>query len=137
MIELYKELIIDHGLNPRNKYIASNFTHHGRGYNHFCGDSFDLYLTIDGNLIKNISFNGQGCSISTASASLMTISTKNKNIDDAKNLFFYFKNILMKKTSLIDVYTDINILSIVNKFPSRVKCATLIWHTLNDIIKNK
>jgi len=137
MIELYKDLIIDHGLNPRNKLKIKHYNYQGKAYNHFCGDAFDLYLFITNNIIKDISFQGQGCSISTASASLMTLSIKNKNIDYAKNLFSYFINRTKNNISENNIYEDINVLSNVNKFPSRVKCATLIWHTLNDILINK
>ena len=136
MIDLYKNLIIDHGLHPRNNYIMKNFTHNGRAFNHFCGDSFFLYLNILKSNIQDISFYGKGCSISIASASLMSLNFKKKSIYDALFLFNYFKSIIKNKNNLKDDYYDINVLSNVKKFPSRVKCATLIWHTLNDILVN-
>ena len=134
MIELYKDLIIDHGLNPRNNHVLNKYTHTRKAYNHFCGDSFDLYLFISVDIIKDISFSGHGCSISTASASLMTLAIKNKNINYTKNIFLYFINLIKKDIQPNKNFDDINVLSNVNKFPSRVKCATLIWHALNDIL---
>ena len=134
MLELYKDLIIDHGLNPRNKYKMEKFTHTGIAYNHFCGDSFILYLNIVNKNIYNISFTGEGCSISVASASLMTLNLKNKNLNEALDIFNYFKHLIQNNEEKNDKYIDINILKSVNKFPSRIKCATLIWHTFKNII---
>ena len=136
MIELYKDLIIDHGLNPRNKSKIKKYNYVGKAYNHFCGDTFDLYLLIENNCIKDISFYGDGCSISTASASLMTLEMKNKKIEHAKFLFSYFIKMIKKEILEKQPFDDINTLTYVNKFPSRVKCATLIWHTLHDILIN-
>ena len=135
MIELYKDLIIDHGLNPRNKYIMNEFTHFATGFNHFCGDTFNIYLKIIENKIDDISFDGKGCSISTASASLMTMSIKKKYTKDFIKTFDYFKKILNNENIEND-FEYINILSGVKKFPSRIKCATLIWHTTQDAIQN-
>lgn len=135
MINLYKDLIIEHGLNPRNKYIMENYTNFSKGFNHLCGDTFDLYLKIKKNKIENISFTGKGCSISTASASIMSIIIKNKTTIEFKKTFDYLKKILNN----IEVENEnelINILSNVKKFPSRIKCATLIWHTAQDCIDN-
>ncbi|HIH2763626.1 MAG TPA: Fe-S cluster assembly sulfur transfer protein SufU [Candidatus Azoamicus sp.] len=135
MIDLYKDLIIEHGLNPRNKYIMKDHTHEAKGFNHFCGDSFTIYLKIINNKIESVSFEGKGCSISTASASIMTISSKNKSLLYFEKSFDYLKNLLNNK-ELEEKYKDINILSNVKNFPSRIKCATLIWHTMQDAIKN-
>lgn len=135
MIDLYKDLIIEHGLNPRNNYIMNDCTHHAKGFNHFCGDSFTVYLKLANNNIINISFEGKGCSISTASASIMTISTKNKSILYFEKTFDYLKNLLNNK-AIDEEYININVLSNVKNFPSRIKCATLIWHTMQDAIKN-
>lgn len=134
MLELYKDLIIDHGLTPRNKYIIPIFTHSAKGFNHFCGDSVILYLNIKNNIIEDISFDGVGCSISIASASLMTNIFKKKYITEAMNIFDYFQNLIKNTTEKEEIYSDINVLASVNKFPSRVKCATLIWHTFKDAL---
>lgn len=135
MIDLYKDLIIDHGLNPRNRYVMNKFTHFATGFNHFCGDTFNIYLKIIENKIEEISFDGKGCSISTASASLMTLSIKKKYITDFTKIFDYFKKILNNK-EIDDNFEYINILSSVKNFPSRIKCATLVWHTTQDAIQN-
>lgn len=135
MINLYKDLIIDHGMNPRNKCIIKNYTHTAKGFNHFCGDSFTIYLKLNNDQIESISFDGKGCSISTASASIMTISVKNKSILDFEKTFDYLKN-LLNNNNINDNYEKINILSNVKNFPSRIKCATLIWHTTHDAITN-
>lgn len=135
MIDLYKDLIIEHALNPRNKYIMKNYTHQAKGFNHFCGDSFTVYLELINKNIINISFEGKGCSISTASASIMTLSVKNKSISHFEKTFDYLKNLLNNK-SIDEKHTNINILSNIKNFPSRIKCATLIWHTMHDAIKN-
>lgn len=132
MLELYKDLIIDHGLNPRNKYTMQKYTHYARGYNHFCGDSFILYVNIINNTIKELSFTGEGCSISTASASLMSIILKDKTIEESLNIFDYFQNLIKNNINENEMYRHINVLSNVKKFPSRVKCATLIWHTFKN-----
>lgn len=137
MIDLYKDLILDHGLNPRNKYILDVFTHSGQGINHFCGDQFILYFNIVDGFFKDISFNGQGCSISIASASILTVFLKGGSVDDAEKLFYYFQNLIRGKIEKNDKLYDLNVLSNVNRFPSRVKCAMLIWHTLKDILNFK
>lgn len=136
MLELYKDLIIDHGNNPRNKYKMLDYTHFSRGYNYLCGDQFDIYLLIKKNVIEKISFFGVGCVISTASSSLMTINLDKKSIDNGSNIFTYFINILRNKEDFNENFFELNLLSNVKKFPNRVKCATLIWHTFNSAIKN-
>lgn len=134
MLNLYKDLIIDHGLNPRNMRVMENFTNSARGFNPFCGDSFYLYLNIIDESIYDISFHGKGCSISTASASLMTVFLKKKNLVEAIALFDYFKLLVKGDVDCRHDLHDLNVLSNVTRFPSRVKCATLIWHTLNDAL---
>lgn len=135
MLDLYKDIIIEHGLNPRNKYIMNDFTHFAEGFNPFCGDSFCVYLKISKNNVIQASFDGKGCSISTASASLMTMTIENKNISDCANIFNYLKDLLNDKETKED-FLLINVLSNVKKFPSRIKCATLVWHIMQDAIKN-
>lgn len=134
MLELYKELIIDHGLNPRNKYHMLKYTNKINAFNHFCGDSFILYLNIIDNEIKSLSFEGQGCSISVASASIMTTILKQKDILQAEFLFDYLKKIINNDLAIDKKNVELNILANVKKFPSRVKCATLIWNALKEII---
>lgn len=137
MLDLYKDLIIDHGVNPRNKYVMTNFTNFARGFNYFCGDKFDLYICISNSLINEISFNGVGCSVSTASASLLTFFLKNKSLIYAESLFVYFTTLIKDINAVCydDSYYELNVLSNVRNYPARVKCATLIWHTLVDALK--
>jgi len=134
MFDLYKDLVIDHGLNPRNKYVMEKFTNFARGFNHFCGDSFNLYLNVVDECIQNVSFYGEGCSVSIASASLMTMYLKKKTLIEAKVLFNYFNLLIKNDIEINDEFHDLNVLSNIKRFPSRVKCATLIWHTLNDAL---
>jgi len=129
MLDLYKDIIIDHGNNPRNKYIMKDYTHTFNGHNYLCGDSLIIYLKIYENNIKSISFSGAGCVISVASASLMTIVLKNKSIDSSINIFEYFKSIIVSGADINEKFSNLNVLAGVRKFPSRVKCATLIWNT--------
>lgn len=139
MFDLYKDLIIDHGINPRNKFILKKFTHFSTGFNHLCGDKFDLYLYLENESLIDISFMGTGCSVSTASASLLTLLLKNKSIIFGETLFIYFINIIKDENSICydEIYNDLNVLANVRKYPARVKCATLIWHTLAEALKIK
>jgi nitrogen fixation protein NifU and related proteins len=137
MIDLYKDLIIDHGINPRNKYIMNNYTTSTKGINHFCGDTFDLFLFIENNILSNISFYGKGCTISTASASLLSIHLKLKSLKEAEKITKDFNNIFKNNNINNPHYiNDLNILSCIKNYPSRVKCGTLIWHTFLEGIKN-
>lgn len=136
--ELYQEVIIDHNRSPRNCRTLDNPSCHAEGFNPLCGDQIDVYLHIDGDIIKDISFKGKGCAISTASASLMTEHLKGKTVADAKTFFETVHNTLTD-----DNYTDyeklgkIAVLAGVKEFPARVKCATLAWHTLNAALENE
>ncbi len=136
--ELYQEIIIDHGTNPRNNFKIKNYNYNKTGFNPLCGDTIDLYLFIENNNIKDISFQGQGCSISIASVSIMTEIIKNKTIKEALNIFNIFNHIIKNKKynkSEIDNLYKLKALGNVKKFPTRIKCATLAWHTLKIIIK--
>ncbi len=137
MFDLYKDLIIDHGVNPRNKHILDTFTHFSKGFNHLCGDKFDLYIFIKNDVVIDVSFIGVGCSVSTASASLLTIYLKNRSIENIESLFFYFINIIKDENSICydEVYSDLNVLANVRKYPARIKCVTLIWLTLAEALK--
>lgn len=136
MINLYKELIIEHGINPRNKRIIKNYTHSIKAINYLCGDEFILYLNIKDKIIDDISFDGKGCSISIASASIMTILSKKKHINAALERFNYFIN-LIKRDELneLNELNELKILSNIKNYPSRIKCGTLIWHALENLLK--
>ncbi len=139
--ELYQEVIIDHNKNPRNCYKMDHCTHQAEGFNPLCGDQITLYLDInpENDMIKSVSFNGKGCAISTASASLMTEILVNKSLQQAEEIFQYFHNLMMSSDGLRagPDLAKLEVLMGVREFPSRVKCATLPWHTLNAALHQK
>lgn len=132
--ELYQEVIVDHGKNPRNFHELSCATHHANGFNRLCGDKLTLYIEVKDNVIKDISFVGTGCAISTASASLLTEVLKGKTIEEAQQYFTNFHHFITTHDNS-DVFSNnlgkLAIFGGVREYPSRVKCATLAWHTLN------
>lgn len=133
--DLYQEVIIDHSRRPRNFCECKEATHHADGYNPLCGDKLTLFLQIKDNVIENACFKGEGCAISTASASLMTEALKGKSVTEAKHLFDRFHHLM----TVDDEATDLGklvILAGVREFPMRVKCATLAWHTLLAALDN-
>ena len=134
--ELYQEVIIDHGRSPRNFKKIATANHIAEGFNHLCGDKIILYVAMENEVIKDVSFQGCGCAISTASASLMTESIKGKTKLEANVLFNDFRELVTKE----DVHVDVGKLAIlagVRQFPMRVKCATLAWHTLQAAFANE
>ena len=136
--ELYQELILDHNKNPRNFRELSCANRKLEGYNPLCGDRLTVYLKIEANTIKDISFKGNGCAISTASASLMTDLLKGKSVQEAHDLFIHFRDILTgKDPGNIGKLGKLVVLKGVREFPIRVKCATLAWHTLDAALKGK
>lgn len=129
--DLYQEVIIDHNRSPRNYHPLEKANHKAEGFNPLCGDKLTLYLTIEDNKITDASFEGEGCAISTASASLMTENIKNKTIEEADKIFKDFHLMLTKEDAPItERLGKLSVLSGVKEFPTRVKCATLAWHTL-------
>jgi nitrogen fixation NifU-like protein len=135
--ELYQELIIDHGRNPHNFGPLKNATHVLQGDNPLCGDKLTLYIVEKEGVINDISFNGDGCAISMASASLMTEALKGKSVDYANKLFSNFQQCIMENVCDKDSLGKLVSLSGVRQFPMRVKCATLPWHTLHAILTGK
>lgn len=138
--ELYQEVIIDHSRHPRNFLELSSANYHAEGFNRLCGDKLTLYLELENNVIKNISFIGSGCAISTASASLMTEVLKGKTVTEAQTLFHDFHHLLTAKESAPgnnDKLGKLTVLAGVREFPARVKCATLAWHTFDAALKNE
>ena len=135
--DLYQELIIDHGTEPRNCYCMANATHHAKGFNPLCGDQLEVFLHIEHDQITDVSFEGQGCAISMASASVMTETLKGKTLAEAYN---YFKRFIQLLTSDLDIESSelgkLQALAGVRAFPSRVKCATLAWHAMDAALKN-
>ena len=133
--ELYQELILDHGRHPRNYHLMPDATVMKEGFNPLCGDKVILFLKIKDDVIIDVSFQGSGCAISMASASLMTQSVKNKKITDAKKLFTLFQQAVTGQL-IVDENTlgKLMVLTGVSEFPARVKCATLAWHTMIESV---
>ncbi len=139
--ELYQEIILDHGKNPRNLRKTENFNKDAKGHNPLCGDKVHVYLKLNENKkVEDISFEGQGCAISMASASIMTDLLKGKEEKDVKEIVNDFLEMIKEKdeikTNLLkeDEKTKLMCLSGVKQYPMRVKCATLSWHTLTSAI---
>lgn len=136
--ELYQEVIVDHNRSPRNFKILTHATHHAEGFNPLCGDKLTLYLMIENNLIKEATFQGSGCAISTASASLMTEALIGKTIIEAEKLFTLFHDTLLATDHQSpELLGKLTVLLGVKEFPSRVKCATLAWHTLEAALHHQ
>lgn len=139
--DLYQEVIIDHSKHPRNFHVLKTANRKGEGYNPLCGDKLTLYLELEGNLIKNISFEGSGCAISTASVSMLTETLKGKTVEEASHLFEEFHQMVTgNKNSSNSEQGHLDKLVIfegVKQFPSRIKCATLCWHTLKAALEKQ
>ena len=136
--ELYQEVILDHNRRPRNYRKLDDVTRIVTGYNPLCGDQYTVYLHLDGEVIRDISFLGSGCAISQASASLMTDSVKGKTMKAAEALFEKVHTMLTEEQKAeidLDQLGKLAALSGVWEFPSRVKCASLAWHTLHAALK--
>ena len=141
--ELYQELILEHGKNPRNLRKTENFNKDAKGNNPLCGDNVHVYLKLnDQRKVEDISFEGSGCAISMASASIMTDLIKGKSDNEAKEIIEDFLGMIKEnpelKTNLLkeDDKTKLMCLSGVKQYPMRVKCATLSWHTLVSAIES-
>ena len=137
--DLYQELILDHGSRPRNLKKLAEANHSAEGYNPLCGDKVKVYVNLDGEVVKDISFEGAGCAISTASASIMTETLKGKTRAEADALFEMFHDLVTGQERKLDSpeFGKLAVFSGVSEFPMRVKCATLSWHTLRAAIKGK
>lgn len=138
--ELYQQVILDHNKSPRNFKKLENANHFAEGYNPLCGDKIDIYLYMEGDLIKDISFQGSGCAISKASASLMSSMIKGKTKQEAEEVFEKFHNLVTGKSDESTNAESLGKLAVftgVKEFPSRVKCASLAWHTMKSAIKNE
>ena len=141
--DLYQEIILDHGKNPRNLGKFENFNKDAKGHNPLCGDKVHIFLKIDENKnISDISFEGSGCAISMASASIMTDLMKEKKEKEVKELVEDFLQMIKEspemKTKIINENEKTKLMSLsgVKQYPMRVKCATLAWHTLTSAMNN-
>jgi nitrogen fixation NifU-like protein len=130
--ELYQEVILDHSKNPRNFRVPEGAHRQAKGYNPLCGDRITLFVEVEGGVVKNIGFQGAGCAISTASASMMTEALKGKTEAEAEELFDAFHSLVTGKSAQPDEERlgKLAVFAGVRDYPVRVKCATLAWHTL-------
>ena len=140
--ELYQDIILDHGRHPRNFHALDKPTHLARGHNPLCGDRVTVYLAVDGDRIADVSFEGRGCAISTAAASLMTEVLKGKSIEEARQLFAQFHARVTGGDAgplpekLEEDSERLEPLAGVKAYPARVKCATLPWHAFEAALKS-
>jgi nitrogen fixation NifU-like protein len=132
--DLYQDLILDHSKHPRNCHAMADANRNAEGYNPLCGDKLKLYVKMEGDVVKDASFVGSGCAISTASASLMTESLKGKTRDEALKLLDKFHDLLTTDTPVGKDLGKLVVFCGVRDYPARVKCATLAWHTLKSAL---
>jgi len=133
--ELYQEVIFDHNRNPRNYHGMEHASHMAQGHNPLCGDELTVYLRVENGMVAEVSFIGQGCAISKASASLMTEAVQGKSVQEAEALFNDFHAMLTDVHPVDRDFGKLMVLSGVKEFPVRVKCATLAWHTLHNALQ--
>jgi nitrogen fixation NifU-like protein len=138
--ELYQEVILDHSKRPRHFREMPDANHHADGHNPLCGDRITVYLRVEEDVIKEVSFQGAGCSISTASASMMTDALRGKTVAEAKALFERFHGLVTSDPSHAAENADaglgkLAVFSGVCEFPMRVKCASLSWHTMKAALE--
>lgn len=132
--ELYQEVIFDHNRNPRNFHTMDDANRVADGHNPLCGDLLTVFLKVEDDIVQDVSFVGQGCAISTASASLMTETVKGKPVSDVESLFQDMHIMLTEAHPEGRDFGKLEVLSGVREFPARVKCASLAWHTLHNAI---
>jgi len=141
--ELYQEVILDHNKNPRNYGALEPCDHRADGHNPLCGDMVTIYLLVKDGVIEDVHFDGRGCAISVASASMMTELVKGKTVEAAGRLFHAFHHLctddedVEAPQGLEDEMDSLQVLSGVREFPMRVKCATLAWHTMDAALHGK
>jgi nitrogen fixation protein NifU and related proteins len=132
-------VILDHNKSPQNFFKLEGANHQAEGYNPLCGDHLTVFLKLESDIVKEISFQGSGCAISKASGSMMTSHVKGKTISEIKQLFDKFHTMLTGNPDSTppEGLDKLEVFSGVCEFPSRVKCATLAWHTLNSALAGK
>lgn len=136
--ELYQDVILEHSKSPRNFREIPNANHKAEGFNPLCGDHFTVFVQLEGDALRDISFQGSGCAISKASASMMTQSLKGKSREEAEKLFERFHSLVTGHASENGNHPDLGKLAVfsgVSEYPVRVKCATLAWHTLKAALE--
>jgi nitrogen fixation NifU-like protein len=136
LTDLYQEVILDHNRRPRNFHAIDHADRRQEGFNPLCGDRLMLYVRLDGNRIADVAFQGSGCAISKASASLMTEALKGKTLDEARTLFDRFHAMITSGPETVpDDLGKLSVLAGVREFPTRVKCASLAWHTMKAAVQ--
>jgi nitrogen fixation protein NifU and related proteins len=140
--DLYQEVILDHSKRPRNFHAIADATRKAEGYNPLCGDRETIYVVLDGDRVRDVAFQGAGCAISTASASMMTETVKGKTRAEAEALFTRFHDLITGKNGeapgrdkVAPELGKLEVFSGVREYPVRVKCATLPWHTLKAALQ--
>jgi nitrogen fixation NifU-like protein len=141
LTELYQELILDHNRAPHNRGRLDRATHHAEGFNPLCGDRIFVSLNVDeNNIVRDVRFDGKGCAISTASGSMMTDAVKGRPLNEVQAIFREFQRLLTEDSGRDDAGESLGKLAAfagVRKYPVRVKCATLAWHTLHAALENQ
>ena len=137
--DLYREILLDHNSKPRNFRRLEDANRSADGYNPLCGDKIELYLKVDGQVIADVGFQGSGCAISRASASMLTQSIKGQSVERAQQIFEAFHRMLTEPEAELDYDTleDLESLAGVSEFPTRIKCAVLAWHTLRAALEQQ
>lgn len=134
--DLYQQVIMDHKKNPRNFREIVDANHMAHGNNPLCGDALVVYVKLNNGVIEDVSFQGSGCAISVASASLMTETLKGKTLEEAEKLYDNVHNALTGESENAELAGKLQVLGGVKEFPARVKCATLSWHTVHAAMDN-
>ena len=139
LTDLYQEILLDHNSRPRNYRKLEDATLHADGYNPLCGDQYTLYLKMDDDVISDIGFQGVGCAISKASASMLTQRIKGMTITQAEATFAEFHKMLTEPGAEVDydLLEDLETLAGVIEYPTRIKCAVLVWHTLRAALDGR
>ena len=136
--ELYQEVILDHGKNPRNFGVLEQYTCTAEGHNPMCGDQLTVYIDIKDDIVSDVSYRARGCAISIASASIMSSMIKGRTIEEVHILFDKLHKLCTGQEVADDDDTEkLRVLSGVSEFPTRVKCATMSWHAVDSAIKSK
>jgi nitrogen fixation NifU-like protein len=134
--DLYQEVILDHNKRPRNFHVVDSFSHQAEGFNPLCGDRLHLYLKVEDDVVTEVGFQGSGCAISKASASIMTDSVKGRPVAEVQDLFRRFHTMVTTPPDQsVEDMGKLSALAGVREFPVRVKCASLAWHTLKAALE--
>ena len=140
--DLYQEVILEHSKHPRNFRVMETANRQAEGYNPLCGDHYTIFLDVEDGAIRDISFQGSGCAISKASASMMSQALKSKTTAQAEDIFYKFHGVIAgaqagEKTGDVEDLGKLAVFAGVANFPTRIKCATLAWHTLHAALEGK